>query len=313
MSSISLSPVSRRGATRPASFTLAEMAVVMAIIAILASLTLPAVIPLMRANRLRKGANMLRAALVDARTQAISSREAQALVLVQYVTRQDLADLDGHLRAGFDDHSDPNDIQYITASRVQTTEPIAYLDVRRAAELHTPGARAPFALPEDVFLDVVRTNVLQTDQGQLYPDRVNDPERVNGAISRNVVEPVRNPDGDIIPGIYHLLTFNQNGSVDALSLEGEEWIQQYRSLWLVDYRSVPARESRAAGANSWPRASLIQRQGDDTQQQGDDSRSPWARSVTRIAQLTGRVSGIDPIEEPESERALLPTPSEEGD
>ena len=245
-----------RTSGRRQAYTLTEMALVIAIVGVLATMTLPAVIPLMRGNRLRNGTNLLNTALQAARLKALSMRGRYALVVTQYVTQAEVA-----------------------ASGGETTLPVAYLEIRGVNDadeiLVAEGTEKPYELPPGIFIDT-------------------DPDRdVDSASSRNtLVAATEDGAATALPNTHMLAIFKPDGGLDTPSGATE---LRYRSLWLVDYPTIPGKD------NGWRDATTSDR----TEGTSYDPPQPWSRYAVRITRLFGKVSVVDPDDDFESEDALL--------
>jgi len=77
-----------------AAYTLTEILVVLGIIIAVATMSLPALIPIMRGRHLKSGSSMLSAALMNARMYAVTYRMDTPLVLAQWSNFNDLGAAD---------------------------------------------------------------------------------------------------------------------------------------------------------------------------------------------------------------------------
>ncbi|MDA0837836.1 MAG: prepilin-type N-terminal cleavage/methylation domain-containing protein [Planctomycetota bacterium] len=77
-----------------AGYTLTEILVVLGIIVAVATMSLPALIPIMRGRHLKSGSSMLSAALMNARMYAVTYRMDTPLVLAQWSNFNDLGAAD---------------------------------------------------------------------------------------------------------------------------------------------------------------------------------------------------------------------------
>ncbi len=75
-------------------YTLTEILVVLGIIIAVATMSLPALIPIMRGRHLKNGSSMLSAALMNARMYAVTYRMDTPLVLAQWSNFNDLGSAD---------------------------------------------------------------------------------------------------------------------------------------------------------------------------------------------------------------------------
>ena len=96
-------------------FTLVEMLVVIAIIILISVSAIPAITPFLKGQRLSKGARIVQAQALAARTMAINSRKARWLVLDSINYKLSIKDETGSIVLGKEEFL-PETIEFVTST-----------------------------------------------------------------------------------------------------------------------------------------------------------------------------------------------------
>jgi prepilin-type N-terminal cleavage/methylation domain-containing protein len=96
-------------------FTLVEMLVVIAIIILISVSAIPAITPFLKGQRLNKGARIVQASALAARTMAINSRKARWLVLDSINYKLSIKDETGSIVLGKEEFL-PETIEFVTST-----------------------------------------------------------------------------------------------------------------------------------------------------------------------------------------------------
>jgi prepilin-type N-terminal cleavage/methylation domain-containing protein len=97
------------------AFTLVEMLVVLAIIILISVSAIPAITPFLKGQRLSKGARIVQAQALAARTMAINSRKARWLVLDSINYKLSIKDETGSIVLGKEEFL-PETIEFVTST-----------------------------------------------------------------------------------------------------------------------------------------------------------------------------------------------------
>jgi prepilin-type N-terminal cleavage/methylation domain-containing protein len=97
------------------AFTLVEMLVVIAIIILISVSAIPAITPFLKGQRLSKGARIVQAQALAARTMAINSRKARWLVLDSINYKLSIKDETGSIVLGKEEFL-PETIEFVTST-----------------------------------------------------------------------------------------------------------------------------------------------------------------------------------------------------
>jgi prepilin-type N-terminal cleavage/methylation domain-containing protein len=97
------------------AFTLVEMLVVIAIIILISVSAIPAITPFLKGQRLNKGARIVQAQALAARTMAINSRKARWLVLDSINYKLSIKDETGSIVLGKEEFL-PETIEFVTST-----------------------------------------------------------------------------------------------------------------------------------------------------------------------------------------------------
>jgi prepilin-type N-terminal cleavage/methylation domain-containing protein len=97
------------------AFTLVEMLVVIAIIILISVSAIPAITPFLKGQRLSKGARIVQAQALAARTMAINSRKARWLVLDSINYKLSIKDETGSIVLGKEEFL-PDTIEFVTST-----------------------------------------------------------------------------------------------------------------------------------------------------------------------------------------------------